>query len=166
LLSTRRRPVLLYACTASVSVLLMTSSGCQVISRLTGKSTPTPVASSLVGTASPSPTPAAVSATVSAVYDPKKFVEMSPRGQDARIPVIMYHDIVKKRGLPGGVFFDCTRDEFEAQIAWLEEQGATPISLEQLHRHLTRGEAVPPKAVVLTFDDNYQGFYDIAIMRV
>jgi peptidoglycan/xylan/chitin deacetylase (PgdA/CDA1 family) len=74
----------------------------------------------------------------------------------------MYHDIVKRRGLPGGVFFDCTKDEFAAQIQWLEEQGATPISLEQLHRHLTRGEEVPEKAVVLTFDDNYQGFYKYA----
>jgi peptidoglycan/xylan/chitin deacetylase (PgdA/CDA1 family) len=103
-----------------------------------------------------------VTPRTSAVFDPTEFVEFSPRSQTGRIPVIMYHDIVKKRGLPGGVYFDCTRAEFQAQIQWLEEQGATPISLEQLHRHLTRGEEVPERAVVLTFDDNYQGFYEIA----
>ncbi|MCS6775244.1 MAG: polysaccharide deacetylase family protein, partial [Chloroherpetonaceae bacterium] len=42
------------------------------------------------------------------------------------------------------------------------EQGAEPISLEQLYRHLTRGDSVPERAIVLTFDDNYQGFYDHA----
>ena len=47
-------------------------------------------------------------------------------------------------------------------MKWLADQGAVPISLDQLHRHLTRGEHVPAKAVVLTFDDNYQGFYDYA----
>lgn len=86
---------------------------------------------------------------------------MSALGQGARIPVIMYHDIIKERG-KGSVWFDCTVTEFKEHLAFIEEQGATPISLEQLHRHLTRGEPVPDKAIVLTFDDNYQGFYDNA----
>ena len=162
MLLTCRRSVPL-SCTALLGVFLTASSGCQVISRLTGKKTPTPAASAAASLPSPAPAALPLAVTpVSAVFDPKEFVEMSPRGQDRRIPVLMYHDIVKRRGLPGGVFFDCTKDEFAAQIQWLEEQGATPISLEQLHRHLTRGEEVPEKAVVLTFDDNYQGFYNYA----
>ncbi|HLK61134.1 MAG TPA: polysaccharide deacetylase family protein [Chthonomonadaceae bacterium] len=84
-----------------------------------------------------------------------------PRAQSERIPVIMYHDIVAKRGR-GSVWFDCTRAEFEEQIQWLTEQGAHPISLDDLYRHLSKGDPVPAKAVVLTFDDNYQGFYDYA----
>ncbi|MES2463880.1 MAG: polysaccharide deacetylase family protein, partial [Armatimonadota bacterium] len=164
MLSTRHRPAFHCTFAASVGILLIASSGCQVISRLTGKKTPTPAVPVAGAVASPAVLPAASASvpTVSAVFDPKEFVEMSPRGQASRIPVIMYHDIVKRRGLPGGVYFDCTKAEFEAQMQWLEEQGATPISLEQLHRHLTRGEEVPERSVVLTFDDNYQGFYEIA----
>lgn len=83
------------------------------------------------------------------------------RALDRRIPVIMYHDVVRKRG-PRSVWFDITVRELEEQFRFFREQGAEPISLEQLYRHLTRGDSVPEKAIVLTFDDNYQGFYDHA----
>jgi peptidoglycan/xylan/chitin deacetylase (PgdA/CDA1 family) len=73
----------------------------------------------------------------------------------------MYHDIVARRG-PGSVWFDCTAAEFADDMRWLQQQGAIPISLDTLHRHLTRGEPLPENAVVLTFDDNYQGFFDHA----
>ena len=89
------------------------------------------------------------------------YEAMSVRSQNARVPVIMYHDIIAERG-PGSVWFDCTTEEFTKQMEWLVEQGAQPISLEALHRHLTRGEPVPENAIVLTFDDNYQGFFDNA----
>jgi peptidoglycan/xylan/chitin deacetylase (PgdA/CDA1 family) len=86
---------------------------------------------------------------------------MSYRAQSERVPVIMYHDIVAER-TGESVWFDCTTEEFLEQITWLEEQGASFISLEQLHQHLTRGEPLPMNPVVLTFDDNYQGFYENA----
>lgn len=92
-------------------------------------------------------------------FDPTLFGPISPRAQDRRIPVIMYHDIVASKRQKT-VFFDCTADEFKDQIAFLESEGATFISIDQLHRHLVRGDSVPEKSVLLTFDDNYQGFYD------
>jgi peptidoglycan/xylan/chitin deacetylase (PgdA/CDA1 family) len=115
-----------------------------------------------VPTAPPVATAAlAANPAVPPAFDPNRYEPMSVRAQHSRVPVIMYHDIIEKRGR-GSVWFDCTRAEFEAQMQWLAEQGAQPISLETLHRHLTRGESVPVNAVVLTFDDNYQGFYDNA----
>jgi peptidoglycan/xylan/chitin deacetylase (PgdA/CDA1 family) len=80
---------------------------------------------------------------------------------DQRVPVIMYHDVVEDRG-PGTVWFDCTVAEFEDQVRTIKSRGYTPVSLDQLHQHLTAGTDLPPKAIVLTFDDNYQGFYDYA----
>jgi peptidoglycan/xylan/chitin deacetylase (PgdA/CDA1 family) len=108
-----------------------------------------------VAATAPTPTPTA------APFDATVFAPMSPLAQNARVPVIMYHDIIKERRRDS-VYFDTTKQEFADQIGWLEEQGASFISLEQLHRHLTRGEALPPNAVALTFDDNYQGFHDNA----
>lgn len=111
------------------------------------------------------PAPVTVSApapaAAPAAFSPTAFEPLSVRAQTARVPVIMYHDIIEKRGR-GSVYFDCSRKEFQDQMDFLAEQGAQPITLEQLHKHLVRGEPVPDKAIVLTFDDNYQGFYDYA----
>lgn len=89
---------------------------------------------------------------------PVVYTDISVRAQNERIPVIMYHDIIAKRGSKS-VWFDCTRAEFATQMKFIQAQNAKPITMDQLYRHLTLGEAVPAGAIVLTFDDNYQGFY-------
>lgn len=87
--------------------------------------------------------------------------EISLEAQDRRTPIVMYHDIVERRG-PGSVWFDCTVDEFKHQMALIRERKMTPISLQHLYEHLIGKRQIPQRAIVLTFDDNYQGFYDHA----
>ncbi len=94
-------------------------------------------------------------------FNPDSYANISIRCQNDRIPIIMYHDVIKKR-LRSSVWFDCTVKEFEEQMDYLIAQGMHPISLLALHKHLALGENLPPNAVALTFDDNYQGFYDNA----
>ena len=94
-------------------------------------------------------------------FDANHFEEMNARSLDRRIPVIMYHDVIKSRG-KGSVWFDITTAELQDQLDFFTTNGAQPISLAELHEHLVRGKAVPQNAIVLTFDDNYQGFYDNA----
>ena len=91
----------------------------------------------------------------------KASFDLAFAAMGARTPVIMWHDIIKRRGR-GSVWFDCTADEFKKGLDALADRGYTPVSVKDLHEHLTSGKALPPKAVVLTFDDNYQGFYDRA----
>jgi peptidoglycan/xylan/chitin deacetylase (PgdA/CDA1 family) len=67
----------------------------------------------------------------------------------------MYHDILGEKE----VFFDVTVEEFEAHLKRIQEAGLTPISFEQLVHHLRTGAALPPKPVLLTFDDGYVGHY-------
>jgi peptidoglycan/xylan/chitin deacetylase (PgdA/CDA1 family) len=163
-LTPRRRPraplVVLAAVLASAGVLL---AGCDAVQKAFdgAKASPSPAASVAAASPSPSATPAVSVADLP--FEKTSFVEMNGRSQDARVPVIMYHDIVAEKGGKGGVYFDVSAAEFKEQMEWLAAQGATAISLEQLHRHLVHGEPVPPNAVVLTFDDNYQGFYDNAL---
>jgi peptidoglycan/xylan/chitin deacetylase (PgdA/CDA1 family) len=73
----------------------------------------------------------------------------------------MFHDVMVERGGEDRAV-NATRAEFKDYIDELLADGAHFLTLEQLHRHLTRGEAVPEKSIVLTFDDNYQGFFDNA----
>lgn len=88
--------------------------------------------------------------------------DITMQSQTGRVSVIMYHDVIKARD-KSSVWFDCTTDEFQKDIDVIVNGGFSVISLDQLYNHLTKGDAVPPKSVVLTFDDNYQGFYDNAL---
>jgi len=81
--------------------------------------------------------------------------------QRRRIPVLMFHDIVAERG-KGTLWYDCTIEEFEAILTAIDIEGFTVISSQDLFEHLTTGKEVPEKSIVLTFDDNYQSFYDYA----
>lgn len=74
----------------------------------------------------------------------------------------MYHDIIARRDNQS-LWFDCSADEFEKQMAWLKQNQASPISLADFYAHLAAGKPIPPKSVVITFDDNYQGFWDHAL---
>jgi peptidoglycan/xylan/chitin deacetylase (PgdA/CDA1 family) len=73
----------------------------------------------------------------------------------AKVPVMMYHDILPKKE----VFFDVTPEELEAHFQLIKEQGLTPINVEQLMTHLQTGLPLPEKPILLTFDDGYEGHY-------
>lgn len=120
-----------------------------------------PGASKSTTTAAPPPVPAPAVATETPP-GPQPSFDISLAAMGERTPVIMYHDIIARRG-KGSVWFDCTKDEFRQQMDLIVQRGYTPVSLNDLHEHLTTGKALPPHAIVLTFDDNYQGFYDNAL---
>ncbi len=140
--------------TLALSIILALS-GCDTLRKLVSRPLPPrpPVAAS--------PSPVSSVALLDTPFDKTVYAPMNGRCLSTRIPVIMYHDVVKKRGR-GSVWFDITEGEFREQMDYLSEHDITPITLEQLHRHLTRGEDIPAKCIVLTFDDNYQGYYDNA----
>lgn len=77
------------------------------------------------------------------------------------VPILMYHYV---SDLPDDA--DATRIDltispanFAAHMDYLFYQGYTPISLYQLDDALLTGKALPPKPVVLTFDDGYSDHY-------
>lgn len=79
------------------------------------------------------------------------------QGLSARTPVLTYHDVIASRD-SDSVWFDCTVDELVSQLDWLEDRGAAFVSTEDLYRHLAEGAHLPPRAIVVTFADNYAGF--------
>ena len=78
------------------------------------------------------------------------------KAMDRRVPVIMYHDVIDQR-TKDSVWFDCTTKEFESEMHWIQTHDITPISVDQLYDHLTKGTEIPSNSICLTFDDNYQG---------
>lgn len=90
-------------------------------------------------------------AYLSAVPEPN----IHPRARIAKVPVMMYHDVLIEKE----VFFDLTPEEFEADLQRIQQSGLTPVSLDHLVNHLKTGIPLPPKPIVLTFDDGYVGHY-------
>lgn len=74
------------------------------------------------------------------------------------VAVLMYHDITNRPS----VYFDTTVADFKAQLKQIEASGAAVIPLADLYDHLRIGKSIPPKSVVLTFDDGYAGQYENA----
>ena len=84
-----------------------------------------------------------------------------PLSQDeisTQVPILMYHHLSE----------DVTNSEmvspeqFEAQIRALTEAGYTSISFDELQAYVLRGEPLPEKPVVITFDDGYRSNYTLA----
>lgn len=105
----------------------------------------------------PSPIATAIDQLAAAVNpDPEAI---APAARLPRVPVIMYHDIVEGREQ---VWFDTPVAEFREQLEKIRESGTTPITIQQLYEHLHDGKPLPPRPILLTFDDAYLGHYENA----
>jgi peptidoglycan/xylan/chitin deacetylase (PgdA/CDA1 family) len=96
-----------------------------------------------------------VAPQILAYLNPAPFPEIHARARQAKVPVMMYHDILPTKE----VFFDVTPEEFEAHLQLIQKKGITPISMDQLVTHLRTGAPLPEKPMLLTFDDGYLGHY-------
>ncbi len=87
---------------------------------------------------------------------PSPWPSIQERARLAKVPVMMYHDILPEKE----VFFDVTYKEFEEHLQLIHSNGLNPISMDQLIAHLRTGLPLPEKPILLTFDDGYGGHYE------
>ncbi len=73
------------------------------------------------------------------------------------IPILAYH----RFGL-SETTMTVTPDSFSRQLAYLAKNDFTVISLKELIPFLAGEKQLPPKSIVLTFDDGYKSFYMFA----
>ena len=78
---------------------------------------------------------------------------------DHTLRVLMYH---KVNDLPGNPATVPTRI-FEEQMALLGKLGYVPVSLDAVRDHYLLGSALPPRAVLITFDDGYRDNLENAV---
>jgi biofilm PGA synthesis lipoprotein PgaB len=80
--------------------------------------------------------------------------------QEHRFLVLNYHDIVGAEGAkPPFNSMDVSIDHLEEHLAWLKNKGYKVVSVQNILDAAAGKDALPDKAVLLTFDDGYQSFY-------
>lgn len=77
-----------------------------------------------------------------------------------QVPVLMYH-YVQEASDRDSLTQDLSvsPEHLEEQASYLANNGYSTISPEQLYQALVFGQPLPPKSVLLTFDDGYRDFY-------
>lgn len=76
-----------------------------------------------------------------------------------QVPVLCYHHIVA--GKPKNDY-EVNVDNFKAQLKAFSDSGYHTILPEQYYNYLTHGTALPPKPVMLTYDDTDEEQFSIA----
>ena len=81
-----------------------------------------------------------------------------PVDPGVRVPILLYHNITDKQSDASNM----TSEAFEAHIQALSDAGYTAVSLDQLRAYVERGEPLPARPVVITFDDGYTSNFTLA----
>lgn len=95
------------------------------------------------------------------------FASDSPRVEQGstlrrlRVPILMYHYVSELPPHADDIRIGLTVTPaiFRKHMQYLHDQGYTTISLYDLNNALTKGTKLPPKPIVLTFDDGYIDAY-------
>lgn len=124
---------------------------------MTTTATLTETAISAILTPTQEPTPTAT---------PTPLIEPTPVDPSyrLRVPVLMYHYLSVPPADANAIRLDLsiTPTLFESHLAYLQAAGYQSISLKELYYALTLQTELPPKPIVITFDDGYRDAYENA----
>jgi peptidoglycan/xylan/chitin deacetylase (PgdA/CDA1 family) len=151
------RPVLLV-----IALVALVAAGLVVIAwpRLDGHGEGVAAASSSSPSASPSERPSGPPSA-----SPPAGATAVPRASSAAVPmphfvthpqpvpILVYHHVVRHPTGPALVTMSTAR--FRSQMAWLAARGYEAVTLRRVYDAWTGAGTLPPRAVVLSFDDGY-----------
>lgn len=151
-----------------IAAVVVLWQGCVVADGMAAQAAPLPQAGDIglvpADTATPRPT---VTASAPALQRPafeRPAPDVDAHRRALTVPILMYHYISVP---PAGadkyrVDLSVSPDMFDQQLAYLAENGFSTVSLYDLLNHLSTGAPLPPRPVVLTFDDGYRDNYENA----
>ena len=81
------------------------------------------------------------------------------------VPILMYHyvGVLPEDADEYRVGLTISPENFDAHMRYLHDRGYSAISLSQLHEALSSGEPLPPRPIVLTFDDGYIDHFETVV---
>ncbi|GAA2437964.1 polysaccharide deacetylase family protein [Streptomyces glaucus] len=81
---------------------------------------------------------------------------------DAPVPILMYHAVAADPNEATRAL-SVTPEAFAEQMAVLADRGRTPVSTAELAARWRSGRPLPPRPVLITFDDGYEGVHRHAL---
>ncbi len=86
-----------------------------------------------------------------------------PPPEWADVPILMYHYVEVPPPDADRIRRDLTVTpaNFAAQLQYLSDNGYHPVTLTDLYLNLTQGRPLPPRPIILTFDDGYRNAYTV-----
>jgi hypothetical protein len=78
------------------------------------------------------------------------------------VPVLAYRDIVAVRHEASGDQRAVTRERFTQQMAFLADNGYSTATVRELAEYMRGERTLPPRSVVLTFDDAWEDAEEVA----
>ena len=109
-----------------------------------------------------------------ATANPDRAVELSTacrnatstagwRSHTGPVPILEYHVLGAAPADEPYPDLYVTRPDFHKQMDWLDEHGYEAVTLEQVEEAWYRGATLPPKPVVVSFDDGYRPQFTYAL---
>ncbi len=86
---------------------------------------------------------------------------LNTSAQRPQVPILCYHNIKDVTG-KASPDYTISPAAFRAQIKMLHDSGYHAILPDQLYDYLTKGTPLPPKPIMITFDDSHQEHYTLA----
>lgn len=85
------------------------------------------------------------------VFNSAGVPKLSEEDDGIRVPIVMYHSVLKKSKEMGK--YVITPTEFESDLRYLKEHDYSSITMTELIEYVYNNTGLPSKPVILTFDD-------------
>lgn len=94
----------------------------------------------------------------------QKIPEKMPAPGAMKVPILIYHSVVPHNDSQSALqrYYDVAPGSLDNQLRYLRDNGFTVIGLDFLADALAQNILLPPKSVVLTFDDGWENQFRYA----
>src|SRR6476469_6999770 len=88
-----------------------------------------------------------------------------PEAERGFVPILCYHYVREYEDADSedDRAYVTPPELLEEQLAWLKENGYTGVTAPQVYDYVVNGKALPPKPIMLSFDDNEGTQYENAL---